>query len=182
MSVFSGVILAACVVVSLLASSCATPYRALEDHYGYSEQQVGKDRYEVTFMGNGNTSYERAFDFALLRAADIALAREAKSFIVSDAVNLSSVRVYQSPTRYYQTASPYLSTGGRTAPSAPEFINGTERRYTMAAPAEERIFYRPGVKLRILLLLDPPGGFYPYDPAKVRQQLKQKYRITVEKQ
>jgi len=181
MSIFPRLIPASCLVASLFASSCATPYKPSEDHYGYSEQQVDKEEYEVTFMGNGNTSYERAFDFALLRAAEIALEREAKSFIVSDVVNLSSVRAYTSPTRYFQTASPYLSTGGQTVPSAPEFVNGTERTYTMVAPAEERIYYRPGVQLKIKLLPDAAGAFYPYDPVKLSERLKHKYRITTDR-
>lgn len=62
-------------------------------------------------------------------------------------------------------------------PSAPEFVGGTERGYLMVVPAEECIFYRPGVKLKIKLLPDSAGTFYLYEPAKLSERLKHKYRI-----
>ena len=178
---FSHSVFGSCLVASLFVSSCATPYKPLEHRYGYSEQQVGNDAFEVTFLGNGNSSYERAFDLAMLRAAEIALSRQAKSFTLLDSVSLGSVRKYRTPTHYYWTASPYLSTGGETIPSAPEFINGTERRYLMMDPAGERIYYRPGVKLKVKLLPDPAGGDYSYAPAKESERLKRKYRIKAGK-
>lgn len=45
------------------------------------------------------------------------------------------------------------------------------------ALAEPRLYYRPGVKLRIRLLPDSPGSYDPYDPAKESERLKRKYRI-----
>jgi hypothetical protein len=46
-------------------------------------------------------------------------------------------------------------------------------------PAERRIYYRPGVKLKAKLLPDPPGSYYPYDPAKESERLKRKYGIKL---
>jgi hypothetical protein len=173
---FSHLVFESCLAASLLVCSCATPYRPLDHRYGYSEHQVGDDVYEVSFLGNGNSSYERALDFAMLRTAEIALSHQAKSFILLDLVNLSSARTYHTPTQYYWTASPYLSAGGQTIPFAPEFMGETDRSYLMVEPAEKRIYYRPGVKLKVKLLPDPPGSYYPYDPAKESERLKRKYR------
>jgi hypothetical protein len=173
----SRLIFGSCLVASLFALSCATPYKPLSDRYGYSERPVGKDEFEVTFLANGNTPYERAFDFALLRAAEIALSRQAKSFRVSDLANLGSLRSYESPPHYFEATSAYLASGGQTVPSAPEFISGTERTYLMMTMPEERVYYRPGVKLKIKLLPDAPGSYYPYDPARLIEQLKLKYGI-----
>jgi hypothetical protein len=166
-----------CLVASLLVSSCATPYQPLDHRYGYSEQQVGKDVYEVSFLGNGNSSYERVSDYAMLRTAEIALSRQAKSFTLLDVVNLSSVRRYQTPSRLYWTVSPYPSDAGQTILPAAGPAGWTEWRYLAMEPAEERIYYRPGVKLKVQLLPDPPGSYYPYDPVKASERLKRKYRI-----
>jgi hypothetical protein len=168
----------ACLIASLFVSSCATPYQASDHRYGYSEQQVAKDVYEVSFLGNGHCSYERAFDFAMLRAAELALSRQAKSFTFLDAVNLSSACAYQTPTRFYPTAAPALTAGGQSILPAAGLFDGPQWSYLMMEPAQERIYYRPGVKLKVKLLPDPPGSYYPYDPAKESERLKRKYGIT----
>lgn len=175
---FPHLVLGACLVASLFVCSCATPYQPLAHRYGYFEQQVGKDVYEVSFLGNGNSSYERAVDFAVLRAAEIALRRQAKSFTLLDLVNLSSARTYQMSTHFYWTASPYLSAGGQNTLPAMGLADWTERSYLAMEPAQKRTFYRPGVKLKVKLLPDPPGSYYPYDPAQASERLKRKYRIN----
>jgi hypothetical protein len=171
------VALGCCLGASLFLTACATPYRPLKHQSGYYEQQVGKDEYQVSFLGNGNSSYDRVLDFALLRAAEISLMRQANSFTVLDVVNLSSARKYHTVSQYFWTASPYLSTGGEVVPSAPEFTGGLDQSYLMVTPAEERIFYRPGVRLRVTLASNAALGGFAYDPAKLRQQLKHKYGL-----
>jgi hypothetical protein len=164
----SRLICGSCLAASLLFSSCATPYRPLNDRYGYSEKQVAIDVYEVSFLGNGSTSHERVLDFAMLRAAEIALSCQAKSFTLLDVANLSSVRPYQTVPRFYWTTYPNPGAMGQTTfPTLGPLME----------PAEERVYYRPGVKLKVKLLLDPPGSYYPYDPAKERERLMLKYRI-----
>jgi hypothetical protein len=138
---------------------------------------VGEAEYEVSFLGNGSSSYDRVLDFALLRAAEIALKRQAKSFTVTDVINLSSTRRYNSSSQFYWTVAPTLSTGGELLPSAPQFPGWTDLNYHMAAPMEERVFYRPGVRLRIKLSAGAAAGGYAYDSAKLREQLKQKYGL-----
>jgi hypothetical protein len=166
-----------CTIAGVLLSSCATPYRPLKHQSGYSEQQVGKDEYEVGFLGNGSSSYDRVLDFALLRAAEISLKRQAKSFTVLDVVNLSSARRYRSASQYFWTASPYLSTGGEVVPSAPEFTDGIDQSYLMVTPVEERIYYRPGVRIRITLSADAAPGGFAYDPVELGKRLKLKYGL-----
>jgi hypothetical protein len=161
----------------LFACSCATPYKPLKHRYGYSERQVESDVYEVSFLGNGNSSYEMVLDFAMLRTAEIALNHQAKSFILLDLVSLSSLRKYLTPTHFYQTASPYLGPGGQTLFPAAGLIDWSEWSYLVVEPAQQRTYYRPGVKLKVKLLPDPPGSYYPYDPAKESDRLKRKYGI-----
>jgi hypothetical protein len=179
---FSRLVFGSCLVASLFVCSCATPYRQLDHRYGYSERQLGNDVYEVSFLGNGNSSYERVSDFAMLRTAEIALSRQAKSFILLDLVNLSFARTYQTPTRFYWTAGPHLSTGGQPILPAAGLSDEAEWSYLVMEPAEEHVYYRPGVKLKVKLLPDPPGSYGTYDPAKESERLKRKYRIKPGKQ
>jgi hypothetical protein len=169
-------VLNCCLLTCLFLSSCATAYRPLRHQYGYYQQQVGQDQYEVSFLGNGSSSYERVLDFALLRASEIALQRQAKFFTISDVVNLSSARKYRTASQSFRTASPFLGTRGRVAPFAPEFGGGADQGYLMMIPGEERIFYRPGVRLSIRLLAEAVAGGSAYEPVRLREQLKHKYR------
>lgn len=59
----------------LVACSSATQYQAAEKRgaYGYTETQLGKDRYRITFTGNSLTDKETVNDYALLRAAELTL-------------------------------------------------------------------------------------------------------------
>jgi len=165
---FSHLVCASCLAASLLLSSCATPYKPLDHRYGYSEKQVAIDVYEVSFLGNGSTSHDRALDFAVLRAAEIALSCQAKSFTLLDVANLSSVRPYQTAPHFYWTTYPNPGAMGQTTFSALGHL---------MEPAEERVYYRPGVKLKVKLLPDLPGSYHPYDPAKESERLMLKYRI-----
>ena len=59
----------------LVACSSATQYQAAEKRggQGYTETQLGKDRYRITFTGNSVTDKETVSDYALLRAAELTL-------------------------------------------------------------------------------------------------------------
>ncbi len=118
----------ATLVAGLLLVSCATPYRPLKGHYGYDERQIGPEEYEVSFLANGNSSYEQVLDFALLRSAEIAIQRHASSFVVLDVINLSDAQKYQPSSQPFWNASSYLSTGGAIPLPAPELSGTTDRR------------------------------------------------------
>jgi hypothetical protein len=61
--------------LALLAiSGCATSYRSYSSVTGgITETKLGPDLVRIVFHGNSSTSKERAQDFALLRAADLAI-------------------------------------------------------------------------------------------------------------
>lgn len=71
---------AAFAVLTLLAlAACATAVGtayapAGKGGYGYSDTRIEEGRYRITFAGDGATSPEAVEDFALLRAAELALA------------------------------------------------------------------------------------------------------------
>lgn len=63
---------------SLLLGACATAIGtsyapADEKGYGYTEQRVEADRFRITFRGDGATPPEAVEDYALLRAAELAV-------------------------------------------------------------------------------------------------------------
>lgn len=85
-------LVAATSAVILLMTGCAsapapvpTSYGPATDSvvYGYSETQIADDSFQVAFRGNRPTSLERATDFALLRAATVALANGCRHFAIA---------------------------------------------------------------------------------------------------
>ena len=58
---------------ALTACATATPYQpaGMGSRYGYSEQQLERDRYRVAFAGNSVTSREQVEMSLLLRAAEL---------------------------------------------------------------------------------------------------------------
>jgi hypothetical protein len=171
-------VLGFCLIACLLLSSCASPYRPLKHRSGYSEQPVGKNEYEITFLGKGSATYDQALDFALLRSAEIALKQQASEFAVLNVVNLSSARKYTAASHQFWTASRYQSNEGAVVPSAPEFSIGTDENFHMMEFAEERVYYRPGVRLRIMLSPEPQSGLNVQQAASLREELTKKYHLN----
>lgn len=69
----------ALIFVVLLLAGCATaigtPYAPADKKgYGYTDTQIEANRFRVTFAGDGATPPQVVEDFALLRAAELALA------------------------------------------------------------------------------------------------------------
>lgn len=79
-----------------LLGACATetPYQPGEGRYGYSEQQIEKNRYRVTFSGNPSTPRETVQNYLLYRAAELTVQNGYDYFTVVD-------RDVERETRYY---------------------------------------------------------------------------------
>jgi len=60
-------------LLALPALACATSYQPEGFSGGYSEMQLAKQSWLVTFRGNAKTSPSRASDFALLRGCELVL-------------------------------------------------------------------------------------------------------------
>ncbi len=66
--------LAVAMMAVLAACSVSpTPYQALGEQGGYSEQQIEDNRYRVKFTGNQATPRDTVEDYALYRAAEVTL-------------------------------------------------------------------------------------------------------------
>ena len=78
-------------LAALSLAACATePTRyqpaAGPDAIGYSEYRIEPGRYRVTFQGGDNAPPEQVMDYAIMRAADLALAEGYDWFRVSDRI------------------------------------------------------------------------------------------------
>lgn len=84
------------IVLSLSLAGCATSYHAKGLFGRYSETQLGEDVFQVTFVGNGHTSEERATDFGLLRSAELTLQHGYRFFVqinLDESKDLATVEV-----------------------------------------------------------------------------------------
>ena len=79
--VFSAAVLAACATTPTLYGPQAGPRTA-----GYSEYRLEAGRYRVTFQGNPGAPVNQVSDYALLRAAELALRDGYDWFRVADRV------------------------------------------------------------------------------------------------
>ncbi|HZR70544.1 MAG TPA: hypothetical protein VFB01_15990 [Burkholderiales bacterium] len=86
-------------VLALALAACATPYQPRGLLGGYADTQLGENVFRVSFTGNGDTSVERAEDFALLRSAEVALEHGFTHFIVIAEKDQSQYVTHTEPTR-----------------------------------------------------------------------------------
>ena len=90
----------------LLLSGCATEYGAKSFWAGgFEETQLAPDVYRVTFSANDSTTMARTSDFALLRAAELALENGYPYFEVLDAKQWVNTDVYSTPVTTTTTGS-----------------------------------------------------------------------------
>lgn len=68
----------------LLLVGCATSYQPKGLTGGFSEIQIAKGTYQITFEGNGFTDKRKTIDFTLLRSAEITLENGYRYFVITD--------------------------------------------------------------------------------------------------
>jgi len=146
---------------------------------GYADQQTAPDEFRVTFQGDGNTSLERVYDFAMLRAAEVTRQHGFSHFAVIGADNTSSVQKYTVPEhvqpdlsaapRYPITPSLYTSVG-----LYPNAVLAQDPRGTVRVPEETRLYCKPGTSLIIKCFNDKPNKPFTFDAAEVEQSLRRK--------
>ncbi len=168
-------------LLSLFIAGCATTYGPVGFGGGFSDTVLQSDVFRVSFRGNGFTSEERVADFALLRAADLAIYKEYPYFIVVDEKGSSSTGYINTPvyantqgtyssygnTGYYQGKNSY--SGGHSVP-----VNKHSASLTIKCFMEKPDF--PGIaynarelsaNIRSKYRLDPPPIFNVVTPEPV---------------
>lgn len=75
-------------IITLAGCTTATPYQPLtpgsQTSGGYSEQQIERNRFRVTFSGNSMTSRETVERYLLYRAAELTKQRGFDWFVMAD--------------------------------------------------------------------------------------------------
>ncbi len=168
--------------VSLSLLGCATPYHSNSLLGGYTETQLAPDVFRVGFQGNGYTSPERAQDFALLRAAELAQQNGFRYFVVIDERSSTEVQSFTTPsqtqTSTYGSGTShgniYMNPFGAT-------YSGTSYTYlssrTTHTPGQTHTFYKPRTGLLIQGFHSKPENIYTFDAEYLQQSVKQRYRI-----
>lgn len=108
-------------VALLCLSGCATGYHPSSFTGGYSDVRLDDGLYKVSYRGNGATSGSTAADFAMLRAAELALENGYPYFTVEDSSSHQSIGSHTDPVQvhanHYRIGSGYTkysTTGGET--------------------------------------------------------------------
>jgi hypothetical protein len=148
-------------------SGCATGYHSKGFTGGFSETQLDRNVWVVTFRGNGYTSNERASDFVMLRSAQLSLEAGFRFFLIVDRANLNSLQTYTTPTTSSTTSS--VSVVGNTAYGSSQTTTYGGQTYLMMKPGRENT---------IVCFVERPNVIGPvYDAAFVWNSIASKYGI-----
>lgn len=103
----------ATILCSLLLTACATSYQPQGLSGGFTETQLDKNVFRVTFRGNGYTKQERAEELALLRSAELALKNGFTHFAIVDGKSRADYGAFTTPT--HATTTGTVSSYGNTS-------------------------------------------------------------------
>jgi hypothetical protein len=155
-------------LAALGLSACATSYQPLGLSGGFSETQLDKHVFRVSFNRNGYTSLSRAEDFTLLRSAELALKNGFSHFVIIDG---------RLGPDYATIIPPPQST---TADSASVHGNTTYRGPSAATTAGQTfIVQKPGTTNIIFCINGKPEGVFAYDASFIVRSLSEKYGLQL---
>jgi hypothetical protein len=161
-------VLSIVVLVIGLLSGCVTPYQPKSFSGGYAESQLGTNIFNVMFQGNGNTSYELAADFCLLRSAEITVENGFRYFIVVESKKDPSELLAARPMQSSTTWSAYASG---------TYTNGSAQ--TMTSGGQTFFLSTPGTENMILCFKEKPGiDGLVFDAAFVTKAIRTKYSMS----
>ena len=153
-------------LVGLLLTACATGYQSTGFTGGFKDTQLAPDVFRVSFSGNAFTSSDRVQDFALLRAAELTLANDARYFAVISSAD-------QSRTDTHVTPGSSQTTGTVSAPGNIGYYSGT----TTYSPPQVHTYYKPGVGMLIRTFQTKPEGDFVFDANFIANSIRTKYGI-----
>ncbi|MGI9436854.1 MAG: CC0125/CC1285 family lipoprotein [Geminicoccaceae bacterium] len=92
-----------------MVGACAvpTPYQAAEKGYGYSDQRIEDNRYQLSFAGNSSTPRETVESYLLYRAAEVTIENGFDYFTIVQRDTERSTRYYYQS--YYDDFGYYSS-------------------------------------------------------------------------
>ena len=136
---------------------------------GYAVENVKPADFKIRFQGNGNTSLEQVYDFALLRAAETSEGQGFPWFAVVDVINNSSVRPYTRRGVDHSAPYPDWSPGIAYTP-----FEGFPPHFQVE---ETALYCRPGVMLAVRCFKEKPEKPVTYDAVALEMAMRRKYRL-----
>jgi hypothetical protein len=105
------------ILFSILAitglTACATAYQPEGFSGGFTETQLDKNVFRVSFRGNGYTRADRAEEMVLLRSAELTLKNGFTHFAIVDGRSRTDYSAFTTPTQSSTTGT--VSTYGNTS-------------------------------------------------------------------
>jgi hypothetical protein len=154
------------IALAIMMASCATPYKSNGIAGGYSDTALAPDVYRVSFRGNGYTSSERAQDFAVLRAADLTLAKGYRYFAIVNEANGGNSDVINTPGTSFTSMS---------AQRVGNMVYGSGT--TTYVPGLSIPVFFPKSGLLIRCFKERPTGMFALDANFIATSVRQKYHI-----
>jgi hypothetical protein len=159
------------ILVLAALSGCATPYQKIGTDLsgGHSFHRISTDVFVVSFMGNGFTPPRQAADFAMLRAAEIALEYKFRYFAILGEFDRSGVDCAQ------------FTTPGSTTGSVINYGDFATFSAITTPPTTTQIpIFEPGSELAIRCYDKAPGGHtgQVFEATNVASQLRLRYKVT----
>jgi len=94
----------AALLLAALAGCGATKYQPEGVKGGFSEVQLDRNVFRVTFSGNTYTKGQLAEDYALLRSAEVTLAHGFSHFVIVEGKTKEDTFTYTTPITTYSTS------------------------------------------------------------------------------
>jgi hypothetical protein len=153
--------------VGLLLAACATSYQPQSFSGGFTETQLDKNVFRVSFRGNGYTDADRAEEMALLRSAELTLKNGFTHFVIIDGKSRASYGTYTTPAQ------------STTTSSATAFGNSAYGQATTTTTGGQSfVITRPSTTNTIVLFQGKPSvDGLVYDAQFVYNSLGQKYGV-----
>lgn len=153
-------------------AGCSTPYQKQNTSFfsmtdaGFVDTKIQEGVYRIAYIGEGHSSAGTISDYALLRAAEVALENNYKHFIIIESAQDSRTRSYTMPAQ----ANTYGNVNALGAYTANTYVTGGQT-YTIDQPSANMI---------IKCFVEKPAeqnGVIIYAAEEVRANLKAQYKI-----
>jgi hypothetical protein len=150
------------IILTLLLTACATPYQSKGFLGGFTDMQLDKDVFQITFKGNGYTSSGDVQNMALLRASELTLQHGFKYFVIVANNDVGRRGVMQMPSSATTTTTGF---GTPTLQSNTTFNGG------QIIPV-----HMPGTMTTIVCMEKKPEGIFSYNAQAVFDSLSKQYK------
>ncbi len=158
-------------IIFAILSSCYIPYKKYNnwDGTGYQETFYAPDVVSVSYTGGSNTTFETVSDFAMLRAAELALQNNYKYFVVNSTKDLTKQKV--------STSAGSSTTVEKTTQKGKTEVKTSETQYN---PPSTSVSELPKILLEVQFFNTKPANATVYESSFINNSIKSKYKITDE--